>query len=439
MFTRTSSSFKHLEMYKKWRYFSFQKLFGARHVRHFTKKSSGQERSIIAYSQKNSTPIQFQQLCNMVTNGKTDEKRLKMGALFLKKEIPIRMSKMIGDLESLPYGLSQTNSICRLRRIYISSFNQLVTYPTKEIERDFVPFIELLRDILNNQRFVVPMTAMGLLEMKRENPGLSDLSASCPFLGQFLNKFFQSRITLRLLMGHLVSCQNENEGYAGEIHHNVNFNRICQATIADVTDICDHTYGRTPAIEVKNKLKKKFTYLPGHIHVILVELLKNSCRAVCEFHKDANELPPIQVIIVGGESDVAIKIQDEGGGIALDQIEKIWLYTYSSARISDDLWDEKQLVNALKTSLVWHKLPGRKDITKGGFLQNNSEEIDENNRDLLGGVVDGPMAGFGYGLPIAQVYASFFGGTVDLKSAHGHGADTYVYLPFINPDVLLPV
>merc|ERR550534_2166344 len=73
-------------------------------------------------------------------------------------------------------------------------------------------------------------------------------------------------------MGHLVSCQNENEGYAGEIHHNVNFNRICQATIADVTDICDHTYGRTPAIEVKNKLKKKFTYLPGHIHVILVEL-----------------------------------------------------------------------------------------------------------------------------------------------------------------------
>lgn len=404
--------------------------------------SSGQERSITAYSKKKSTPIQFQQLCNMVKDGKTDKKMLQMGALFLKNEIPIRMAKMIGDLESLPYGLSATNSIFRLRRIYISSFNQLVTYPTKEIEQDYVPFIELLRDILNNQRFIVPMTAMGLLEMKQANPGLSDLSASCPFLGQFLNKFFQSGITIRLLMGHLVSCEKENKGYAGEIHHDCNFDQICQAVVADVTTICDRTYGRTPAIKVKNKLKKKFTYLPGHIHVILVQLLKNSCRAVCEFHKTktAEELPPVQVIVVGGESDVAIKIQDEGGGIPLDQMDKIWLYTYSSARVSDYQWNEKQLVNALKTSLVWHKLPGYRELTKERYIETNPEEQDEKDKvDLLEDMEEAHMAGFGYGLPIAKVYARYFGGTIDLKSAHGHGADTYIYLPFINPDVQLPL
>jgi len=417
------------------RYMSRQRSFVVWHVRKFS-NNSGQERSIYAYSQKSSTQIPFQQLCNMVTDGKTYNARLKMGALFLKKEIPIRLAKLIGNLESLPYGLSQTNSICRLRRIYVSTFNQLVTFPTTEIEQDFMPFVELLRGILRNHRFVVPMTAMALLEMKRANPSLSDLSSQCPYLGQFLSKFFQSRIAIRLLMGHLVCCISDNEGCAGEIHHNCDFDKICQATVADVTNICDSVYGRTPTVQVKNKLKKQFTYLPGHIHVILFELLKNSCRAVCEFHHDADTLPPIQVIIAGGESDVAIKIQDEGGGIPLDQIDKIWLYTYSSARISEDEYDDKELVGALKSSLVWHKLPGHLEITKGGF--HNRENNDELNRDILGGVVEAPMAGFGYGLPIARVYATLFGGTVDLKSAHGHGADTYVYLPFISPDLMLP-
>lgn len=435
MLSRALLNLKEIHRYKtRWRRISPI----AEHVRKYT-KSSGQERSIVAYSQKNSTPIKFQQLCNMITNGKTDRARMKMGALFLKKELPIRLAKLIGDLESLPYGLSGTNSITRLRRVYTSSFNQMVTYPTSEIEKDFVPFIELLRDILRNHRFVVPMTAMGLVEMRRANPSLTDVSTQCPFLGQFLNKFFEARLALRLLMGHLVCCQENKEGYRGEIHLDCDFDRISKAAAADVQFICDLNYGRTPAIEVRNKLKKQFTYLPGHIHVILFELLKNSCRAVCEFHKNSKTLPPIQVIIVGGENDVAIKIQDEGGGIALDQMEKIWLYTYSSARIPEDIQDDKKLVNALKGSLVWHGFPGHKEITEGGVHHIiTNENKDKIGVDLMGGIVDAPMAGFGYGLPISRVYSTLFGGTVELKSAHGHGADTYVYLPFINPDVVLP-
>lgn len=435
MLNRTLANLKEVNMNKiHWRQMN---LVGYQ-VRKFT-KSSGQERSIFAYSQKNSTPIKFQQLCNMVTNGKTDRARMKMGAFFLKQELPIRLAKLIGDLESLPYGLSETNSITRLRRIYVGSFNQMVTYPTSEIEQDFVPFIELLRDILRNHRFVVPMTAMGLFEMRRANPSLSDVSVQCPFLGQFLNKFFEARLVFRLLMGHLICCQQNKQGNSGEIHLDCDFYRISKAAVADVTFICDRVYGRTPAIEVRNKLKKQFTYLPGHIHVILFELLKNSCRAVCEFYKNSETLPPIQVIIVGGESDVAIKIQDEGGGIALDQMEKIWLYTYSSASIPEDIWDDKKLVNALKGSLVWHGFPGHKEITEGGVHHIiTNENKDQLGVDLMGGIVDAPMAGFGYGLPIARVYATLFGGTVELKSAHGHGADTYVYLPFIKPDIVLP-
>lgn len=240
-------------------------------------------------------------------------------------------------------------------------------------------------------------------------------------------------------MAHLVCCLEDKKGSTGEIHHDCDFDKIIGATADDVTRLCNHKYGRAPAIQVRNRLKKQFTYLPGHIHVILFELLKNSCRAVCEFHENSKDLPAIQVIVVGGERDVAIKIQDEGGGIALEEIEKIWLYTYSSARIAEENWDDKELVNALKNSLVWYKLPGHLEATKGGFNGLPIEDEGDQHVDLMGGVVDAPMAGFGYGLPIARVYASFFGGSLDLKSAHGHGTDTYIHLPFINPNVLLPM
>jgi pyruvate dehydrogenase kinase 2/3/4 len=47
------------------------------------------------------------------------------------------------------------------------------------------------------------------------------------------------------------------------------------------------------------------------------KLLKNSMRAVVEFHDGKKNLPPIKIIIADSETneDIAIKISDEGGGI----------------------------------------------------------------------------------------------------------------------------
>jgi len=428
MIKRVHPFFSRVEISRAWPHMGCQRGFERRYGTGLSKKHRGQDQAIDAYSKKTLTPVKFQHLCHMMTNGKPNHMKLKLAALFLKKELPIRLAKMIGDLESLPYGLSQTHSISRLHGIYVNTFNQIVNYPTMEIEKDYIPFVEVLKNMLRNHRYTVPMTAMGLFEMKRANPVISEHSTLCPFLGQFLNKFFQSRIVLRLLSAHLVCCVEGYSGWSGEIDHNCDFDWICESIAADVTNVCNHNYGRTPSIVVRNKLRKKFSYFPGHIHVMLFELLKNSCRAVCEFHKDSKFLPPVQLIVAGGGNEVSIKIQDEGGGIALDDIEKIWLYTYSSAHISENTWDDKKLVNALKGSLVWYKLPGQ-------LLPNEQED---ERVDLFGGIVDAPMAGFGYGLPIAKVYATFLGGSIEFKSVHRHGADAYIFLPIINPHAVLP-
>lgn len=68
---------------------------------------------------------------------------------------------------------------------------------------------------------------------------------------------------------------------------------------------------------------------------ILFELLKNSMRATIEEHENDDELPPIKIVISDGDSnsDIIMKISDEGGGIKRRNINRIWDYFYSTSQI----------------------------------------------------------------------------------------------------------
>lgn len=124
------------------------------------------------------------------------------------------------------------------------------------------------------------------------------------------------------------------------------------------------------------------------IQHILFELLKNSLRAVVERYGVENEdnFPPIKVIVVEGREDLTIKVSDEAGGIPRSEVPLVWTYTYTTAQ-SDDL--------------------------DPAFDQSDFQA---------------PMAGFGYGLPLARLYARYFGGDLKLISMEGYGTDVYLSL-----------
>ncbi|OMH85384.1 [Pyruvate dehydrogenase (acetyl-transferring)] kinase, mitochondrial [Zancudomyces culisetae] len=128
-------------------------------------------------------------------------------------------------------------------------------------------------------------------------------------------------------------------------------------------------------------------YVPSHLHHMVFELVKNSLRATVELYgEDAEDFPPIKIVVAEGNEDITIKISDEGGGISRSNLSKVWTYMYTTAEAPD--------------------------------LEDTSDKSD----------FKAPLAGYGYGLPLSRLYARYFGGDLKIISMENYGTDAYLHL-----------
>ena len=163
---------------------------------------------------------------------------------------------------------------------------------------------------------------------------------------------------------------------------------VVQDAIADARAICMRQYGDAPEVEVFGGENFAFAYVPGHLHQMLFELVKNSLRAVSDKYLDSlDNPPPIRVVIAEGAEDVTIKISDEGGGIRRSGLQRIWTYLYTTA---------------------------------------DSPLLDMDSDTMANGPA--VLAGYGYGLPLSRLYARYFGGDLQVISMDGYGTDAYLHL-----------
>jgi pyruvate dehydrogenase kinase 2/3/4 len=93
----------------------------------------------------------------------------------------------------------------------------------------------------------------------------------------------------------------------------------------------------------------------------------------------------MKILLLVSISNFTIEISDEGGGIPRSDLPLVWTYMYTTAD------------NPMK-------------------------------QDSYSGTNVVPMAGYGYGLPISRLYASYFGGNLNLISMEGFGTDAYLHL-----------
>ena len=99
--------------------------------------------------------------------------------------------------------------------------------------------------------------------------------------------------------------------------------------------VCNRQYGQTVPVEVFSQKNRSFPYFPSILQHILFELLKTSMRPTVKTNENDDELPPIKIIISDGDSnsDVIMKISDEGGGIKRKNIHQVWDYFYTTSKI----------------------------------------------------------------------------------------------------------
>ncbi|KAJ7532695.1 hypothetical protein O6H91_13G014700 [Diphasiastrum complanatum] len=308
-------------------------------------------------------------------------KNLMASAQFLHKELPVRLAHRVTELENLPFGLSQKAPVLTVRDWYVDSFKDLRSFPEIQDRGHELKFTELINEIKTRHNNVMPTMALGIRELK-EDLGRKKGLISLPEIHQFLDRFYLSRIGIRMLIGQHVALHRPEPlpGYVGLICSNSSPMQIVQDAIDDARSACMRTYGDSPEVNIYGDPDFTFPYVPSHLHHMVFELVKNSLRAVQERFLDKPDCPAIRVVVADGLEDVTIKISDEGGGIPRSGLSKIWTYLYSTA-----------------------------------------------NSPVTGNL-SSVMAGYGYGLPVSRLYANYFGGDLQIISMEGYGTDAYLHL-----------
>eukprot|EP00096_Caligus_rogercresseyi_P008964 TRINITY_DN2951_c0_g1_i2.p1 TRINITY_DN2951_c0_g1~~TRINITY_DN2951_c0_g1_i2.p1 ORF type:complete len:339 (-),score=93.40 TRINITY_DN2951_c0_g1_i2:263-1279(-) len=238
---------------------------------------------------------------------------------------------------------------------------------------------------------VVQTMAQGVLELKESHSVDLQTEMSIQY---FLDRFYMSRISLKMLMTqHILLFDRDgdeaqmgpNYTSVGCIETECRVKNIVMDAYNQASFLCEEYYHIAPDVNITlasfddSKPPLEMVYPPQHLHHILVELLKNAMRAVVEKTK-RGDLPDIEILIARGQHDITIKISDQGGGIPRSVTDHLFHYLFSTA--------PRPSMTPSKT----------------------------------------PLAGYGYGLPLSRLYARYFHGDLILNSYDGYGTDAVVYL-----------
>ncbi|KAF9125745.1 hypothetical protein BG015_004831 [Linnemannia schmuckeri] len=373
---------------------------------------------------------------------------LVIPAVFLYQELPIRLSHALKLLNStlLPVNMTDMPTFQQVARSYVEDISLVTQMPKPSTPKLEEEFTALLRNL--EQRHKVKMLAIsqGFRELVASVQGqcaqqdkvLSGCSSSAKgssnsrcidpetdkAIQSFFNRFYTINLGTRLLIGEHLALHDRGLNLV----QRVNPLSISKQAIRDAQRVCAAHYGQpAPSVLIQTPNPDiSATYVDEFLHRNIYELLKNSMRATCDAHlRDGSPvmmglssereggatarsaMPPVTLTLVDGGEDVTIKIMDQGGGLAMSDMDNIWSY-----------------VNSVKSR------PPSQDVISSNMSASTADSL-----AAMGGVaseakdyLDSPLHGSGHGLPLARLIARYFGGDLSLISMEGYGTDSYLSL-----------
>lgn len=370
------------------------------------------------------------------------------------RELPIRLARRVGGFRALPFIVGSNPFISKIARLYASSFETLVKFGQIQTQEDNERFTAVLEDLVSEHGQNIPTLARGFQEA-RKYMDARQISA-------FLDAAIHSRIAIRMIaeqhlalsatskdLAHVRPKGTNNihhveehqldpdlppEGTSNQGHHvygsptavgiietQLSPARMTRMCAAFVRDLCEGTLGAAPKLILEGDLDVTYTGVPVHLEYVMTELLKNSYRATTEnffknqYSSSSLTMPPVRVTIAQSDNHVSLRIRDQGGGISPLNLPHVFSYAFTTAG-SAEIDDAEETGGG---PYAMQAVGG----TGGDAL------AEMGKMGLASGL--GTLAGLGYGLPMARIYAEYWknGSALDLVSLYGHGCDTFVKLP----------
>lgn len=322
---------------------------------------------------------------------------------FLRKELPVRLANMLYELANLPEQLLHQPSAQDIIKNYSLSFAEIIKFENYSGDDDYEIFTQTLETVVFRHEQTVETMAHALIEYRIEagHAATEELDRQ---LTRFLDRFFMSRIGIRLLINqHITLFARYNRlktHLLGTFDKQTNIREVIEEAYFSAAQLCDRNYMDCPekTITVANNTSlagesaMEICYVPNHLHYICYELFKNAQRATMENSEKLNIDPePIDILIGIGPTEVSIRVSDKGGGAPfLDS--KNWL------------------------RYIWSTAPKPETAPMDTPTQ--------------------PMAGYGVGLPISRLYARYLSGDLRIQSVEGYGTDACIYLKRDNDDAI---
>jgi len=318
-------------------------------------------------------------------------------AAMVHEEIPKHFAKRMRSIEQLE-DWSKDPDLTDLHGRYWQSFREM---RLTEVADDLAGFTEVVRNLKGRQKLALTLLGRAI---RRRREGASAFDST--FWNDWLYRFLRSRISTEMLTSQYIAIINQHaQGttpITGIVDPQCDPSKICDMASQSARWMCLQQIGVEPIVEVEVRSKggcPSFSYIPLYLHYILLEVLKNSCKASAEAAMaagkgaDLEELRarPVQVVICSDSSRVAMRISDLAGGIPFDVGDRVWDFGFSGSTSSRNADPDKATV----------------------------------------------LSGYGLGLPLARLYARYLGGSLSLVSLPEYGVDTYLSLPRIDVEPFL--
>jgi signal transduction histidine kinase len=142
-----------------------------------------------------------------------------------------------------------------------------------------------------------------------------------------------------------------------------------------------------------------FTYISEHIEYIVFQLLSNSVRHTLQYHaKSTSPPPPVTITICSNDTDILIRISDQGGGMSPETYRDLWSFT-----------SRRRFKNFETISQMAARIAEEEELPWSWQGQQDQH--------------------LGIGLPMSKVYSEYWGGELKVMSMEGFGTEAYLRIP----------